>query len=369
MLFPYKYIIHEIEKFQKYSDFLFLEVWYDAKKPFSSAVLSKLPELKSIYERLHNEDSEGARFFNSHVEEIYNEFKKLKPIDRNKLKNWYKINNSIYSLCENRNLKPINYKTLIKKYPVLGVKIKSFYTKLYGKESPFNLAAFGDLSKIIDNHYKKFVEINDEEICPFCGIKEIKGVHHSKREAYDHFIPKSKYPFSSINFKNLAPMCNDCNSSYKLTKEPLMHIDPITKKVNNIRRKSFYAYSYKKINLETSISLTSVDIANLSANDIAINVKAIDPVSYIDRIEGWKEVYGIDERYKAKVLSKRGANKWYNELQETINLQKLSGDDNKNILDLYDMKIKEANADLLDNANFIKKAFLEECRNKKLFLK
>lgn len=369
MLFPFKYINHEIEKFQKYSDFLFLEVWLNAKKPFNSLALAKLPELKNIYEKLHNEDSEGARFFNGHIEEIHNEFIKLQSSDRNKLKHWYKINNNISGLCENRNINPINYKTLLKKHPILGAKIKSFYTNLYGKESPFNLVAFGDLRKIIDSHYKKFVEINNEEICPFCGIKEIKGVYHSKREAYDHFMPKSKYPFSSINFKNLAPMCNDCNSSYKLAKEPLMHIDPITKKVNNIRRKSFYAYTYKKINLETSISLKSLDISNLSSDDISINIKTSDSVSYIDRIEGWKEVYGIEERYKARVLSKRGANKWYSELQELVNLQKLTNDNNKNILDLYNMKIKEANADLLDNGNFIKKAFLEECRNKKLFLK
>lgn len=367
MLFAYKFINHEIEKFQRYSDFLFFEVWYKAKIPFSSKSLRKLPELKDIYERLHNEDSEAARFFNGHIEDIYNEFKKLERDDRDKLKKWYKINNDIFALCEIRSLKPLSYKTLIRKYPVLGGKIKSFYTNLYGNKSPFNLIAFGDLSKLIENHYKKFVETNNEEICPFCGLNEIKGPHHSKREAYDHFIPKSKYPFNSINFKNLAPMCNDCNSSYKLTKEPLMHIDPIKKKVNNVRRKSFYAYSTKKINLEIEIDLISLDVTKLSINDFNINVKSSDSIGYTEKIDGWKEVYGIDERYKAKVLSKRGAIKWFNESQELINLQKLKKDKGINKRDLVNMKIIEANADLLDNGNFIKKAFLEECQRKNIF--
>jgi hypothetical protein len=367
MLFPYKYIKHEIEKFQRYSDFLFLEVWCKAKKPFSSKLLAKLPELEAIYEKLHNDDSKSAKFFNSHVEEIYAEFLKLNSNEIEKLKKWYKLNNQINTLCNNKNIYPLDYKKLIKKHPLLGAKIRSFYTSLYGKKSPFNLVAFGNLKKIIKDHYKSFVEINDEEICPFCGLNEIKGKYHSKREAYDHFIPISKYPFNSINFRNLAPMCHDCNSSYKLAKEPLINIDPITKKLNNSRRKSFYNYSSRNINIDTSIELKSNDIHNLEITQIDIHIKTVDTFSHLQQIEGWKEVYGIDERYKARILSKRGAKKWYAELQEISNFRKLTGDPSKTVSDLYKMKIKESSADLLDNGNFIKKAFLEECNRKALF--
>ena len=48
----------------------------------------------------------------------------------------------------------------------------------------------------------------------------MKGTHHSKREAYDHYLPKVLYPFNSINFRNLAPACHECNSTYKLGKDP-----------------------------------------------------------------------------------------------------------------------------------------------------
>lgn len=363
MLFPYKYIKHEVEKFQRYSDFLFFEVWYKAKKPFSSNILSRMPELKLIYERLHNEDSEGAAFFNSHIEGIYEDFRSLSKKDREILKNWYKLNNDINALCQDRSLQPISYDKLIREYPTVGKKIKSFYTSLYGNGSPFNLVAFGDLREIVSKHYFEFMKINDEEICPFCGLSSIKGTNHSTREAYDHFMPKAKYPFTSINFKNLAPMCHDCNSSYKLSKEPLMHIDPIKKKVLNIRRRAFYPYSLKKWSFKTQVQLNNKDIVNLSSDDININFTSINSYSHLDQLESWNETFGIDERYKAKILGKRGANKWYQEFAELENLKKLEPENEATFQRLYEMKMNEINADPLDNGNFIKKAFLEECKN------
>lgn len=44
-------------------------------------------------------------------------------------------------------------------------------------------------------------------ICQPC---DINGVHHTKREAYDHYRPKPLYPFNSVNFRNLAPACHEC---------------------------------------------------------------------------------------------------------------------------------------------------------------
>ena len=56
-------------------------------------------------------------------------------------------------------------------------------------------------------------------------------------------MPKGSYPFISVNFKNLAPMCSECNSSYKLAKDPTKHIDPLHAASGSTRRKSFYSYA------------------------------------------------------------------------------------------------------------------------------
>src|SRR5690606_25360493 len=198
MLFNYTYVTHEIEKFQKYSDFLFLKVWLKARGDFGSEKLAKCPELKDIYEELGNDDGVSATFFNSSIENIYKEFLKLGKSQRKELKRWYIINNKIHSLFINTDKNLISYKTIDLKYPKLSKLLKSFYRKLYGSESPFNLVIFGDLDKIKKDHYEKFIIDNfdgHEGICPFCGINSIKGNDHSKLEAYDHFIPKGAFPF------------------------------------------------------------------------------------------------------------------------------------------------------------------------------
>ena len=51
-------------------------------------------------------------------------------------------------------------------------------------------------------------------ICPYCGLDYFQPVG-TKRNALDHLMPISKYPFVSADFKNLPPTCHSCNSYYK----------------------------------------------------------------------------------------------------------------------------------------------------------
>lgn len=64
----------------------------------------------------------------------------------------------------------------------------------------------------IKNHYQQIYDALDYKICPFCGVHPM---HQTFREDYDHLAPKSLYPLLSINPRNLAPMCHDCNAKNK----------------------------------------------------------------------------------------------------------------------------------------------------------
>ncbi|MFB2553388.1 HNH endonuclease [Ensifer soli] len=111
----------------------------------------------------------------------------------------------------------------------------------------------------LENHVDRTVQLG---ICPFCGIGSIKRAHFKEREAYDHYLPKSIYPFNSINFRNLAPACHECNSSYKLTK------DPAHSGVG--RRKAFYPYSESSYLIELDMTLQHCDIDELTPGDVEI---------------------------------------------------------------------------------------------------
>ncbi|WP_294314986.1 hypothetical protein [uncultured Chryseobacterium sp.] len=365
MLFTYKYINHEIEKFQHFSDFLFIDVWCNAKGEFNSKKLRGNRELQMIYEEFHYDDGKSATFFNSHIELIYAEFLNINKTSREKLKSWYKINNRI-SFIYRKNIKsPISYDQLSKKHPELTKLLKSFYFKLYGNDSPFILKAFGNLKEIKKSHYKNFIDKNfngHEGICPFCGLSSIKGNDHSKLEAYDHFISKGNYPFNSINFKNLAPMCHECNSSYKLEKEPLFNIDSIVK-TNKIKRKAFYPYEKKTWNIEVDITLNN-NISQIKVEDIDLNIKT---TFRQEELESWKEVYSIEERYKAKIVAEHYGLHWYKKIEEGFNNAKKKMNPHLTKEEWYDFNINECNISEIADLNFIKKPFLEECKRKALF--
>src|SRR4051794_17195037 len=112
MLFPYKYVEdHEIEKFQKYSNFLFLKVWSRARAntSFDSTKLDQFLELKTIYESFHylNDPKSWGYQFNYRIETIYSEFSKLSKSQKKEMRRYYKINNNINGLFRNTNKSPI----------------------------------------------------------------------------------------------------------------------------------------------------------------------------------------------------------------------------------------------------------------------
>lgn len=53
-----------------------------------------------------------------------------------------------------------------------------------------------------------FKKENSIEICPYCDIDTTISISNNEVE---HFLPKSKFPFLSMNAYNLIPSCHACN--------------------------------------------------------------------------------------------------------------------------------------------------------------
>ncbi len=208
----------------------------------------------------------------------------------------------------------------------------------------------------IDAHYDAFVTENDEGKCPYCGYGDIKSQHRSKREAYDHFLPKGTYPFNSVNFRNLAPMCHDCNSSYKLQKDPVRHIDPLHNAKIATRRRAFYSYATAAPGISIDVALTTTDLANISQADITLTITS---PGRAEEVESWKDVFGIDERYKDKFCAKNDGKAWLQQIVEECANSQL----NLTSADLLNMVFRSAERAPYDSANFLKKPFLIACKN------
>lgn len=156
--------------------------------------------------------------------------------------------------------------------------------------------------------------------CPFCGIIDVKGIYHSKREAYDHFLPKGIYPFNSINFYNLAPACHECNSSYKLAQNPLYNTKNPLLAATGGRRKSFYPYQTTQYKIQLAITLTCQDWTQIQPDDIQLKT---EPDALREELDTWLDLYGIEERYKAKCCAENDGKYWIGKvLDECQNYEK-----------------------------------------------
>lgn len=86
------------------------------------------------------------------------------------------------------------------------------------------IAKYGDNNSTLYDHWLEFKKVNGS-VCCFCGIQEyeeqLPNTARSKwRPAYDHYLPKDKYPLAAVNFQNLIPCCYQCNSKAKGSIDP-----------------------------------------------------------------------------------------------------------------------------------------------------
>lgn len=347
MLFTYTYVPHQMERMQEFIDFIFNDVW--CKAPGSSAFDLNLfdanAELREVMEAFYYSDAQGADFFYGHVERIYGLFSALTAVQITQFQLWYQGNNDLEKLCANDpSVHLARYADIAVNHEDLAALLGTFFKGLYS-QSLLNLAALRAKIGDIDDHYQTFVQANKAGKCPFCGIGDIKGEHHSKREAYDHYLPKVLYPFNSINFRNLAPACHECNSTYKLQKDPVHNLAG--------RRKAFYPFAAAVPTIDIQVTLPHADIENLKPSDIQMQ---FGPSAVAEEIETWKDMYGIEERYKAKLSRDNDSRYW---LEQVLMECEAYG---KQPADILAMRARQALCHPYADCNFLKKPFLEECQ-------
>lgn len=347
MLFPYTYVPHNMEKMQTFIDFIFYAVWCQApsKGTYRLELFASNPELLEVMTAFHYDDSKGAEFFAGHVQRVYALFAPLSACQVEQLRLWYRANNDLERVCANDpTISLKRYADFPAELKELRDQLASFFKGLYS-QSLLDLAALRAKIGDIDNHYQTFVSTNKAGKCPFCGIGDIKGEHHSKREAYDHYLPKVLYPFNSINFRNLAPACHECNSTYKLMKDPAHN--PAG------RRKAFNPYAPAGYNVQIQITLLHADIDVMVPADITMQ---FGPAALTQELDTWKDVYGIEERYKAKLCGENDGKYWLTQVLDECQAY------GKQPADILAMRVQQAQRRPYADSNFLRKPFLQACQ-------
>lgn len=355
MLFPYTYVPHQMEQMQEFIDFIFYEVW--CKAPiglvFHSDLFEGNPDLKEVMVEFgfSTQAAERGRAFYKDVKAIYELFALLSPQEIDQFKQWYQGNNDLEKVCANDPAAHLaRYADIAANHKDLADPLGMFFKDLYS-QSLLDLAALRAKIGKIDDHYHTFMQSNKAGKCPFCGINDMKGTHHSKREAYDHYLPKALYPFNSINFRNLVPACHECNSTYKLSKDPAHDS-------NGRRKKAFYPFAAATQTIDIQVVLQHSDIANLKPTDVQLQ---FGPAAITEEIDTWNGVYGIEERYKAKVCGENDGKYW---LEQVLQEWKDGGHDPVEFLTTLSRQVQSRP---YADCNFLKKPFLEACQRVGLF--
>ncbi len=269
------------------------------------------------------------------------------------MKWWYICNNNIERLCNNEfECYATRYSDIEKKFPSIAADTRKFFTGLYD----FDAAALKQKVGNIDDHYKTFVETNKAGKCPFCGISDLVGEYQSKREAYDHYLPKALYPFNSINFHNLVPACHHCNSSYKSSKDPAFTPKDPARAVR--RRAVFYPYTDKPYAIQLQMELRHTNIESLTPADVSLH---FGPADLEEKLNTWKDVYGIEERYKAKLCGDNDGKYW---LTQVLDEWREDGRSPQNFLTTL---ARQARTSPYADCNFLRKPFLDACEQIGLF--
>lgn len=297
MLIAYTKIDHSIFKFQDVIVYLVEEVFCKADKQKCYTRIETNEILKLLYNNTRTD------WFKKNVELIYTECKNLNIKQKQLILEVFKNNNEIEHLCNDpKSLIPISsiedpIRTLITDF------FKKFYDKILDWKDIQN--EFGTKKEYYDD-----LLWNNEEIknCPCCGYGILKNIYEKGHSSYDHYLPKKHYPFSSLNFNNLFPLCNECNSDYKGEKPILSY-----------HKRIFYPFNDNHPSIDFEINVDPQCLVKFigkrerfEKTDIRIN--AICDEKYDEEIESWDKIFEVKKRFFGQIAI--NGKSWLDDVRE-----------------------------------------------------
>ncbi|TCK92561.1 hypothetical protein EDC19_1705 [Natranaerovirga hydrolytica] len=266
----------------------------------------------------------------SDFEEFKGKFELSQPEEKEKLADAFSKNIQVENVC-NMTVDPVSYEDLLNGSSEEFVRCISALKTIQGYLYDNLLKLKGLVEEVgtLKNYYEKFYDESIEYVCPFCGIGPMLTSKDQFREAFDHYLPRSKYPFVSLLRKNLFPICHTCNSTYKGDKNPRDH------------GKVFYPFMRDDNDCEPVFTIRTGVIENLE----------IASQHFQGEIETWNEVFAIKDRIKN--FAEVNLSGWMSNVSEAVGIYNIDLETAKNA------EIERCKSNKMQDHKFIKKAVLE----------
>lgn len=264
--------------YSKSSNGMLIDFEDDVKSMFLFILSDKRWGKEIDFKRSWNSEKINGLF-----KDFWHKYSKLNNNVKREIFDSFFTNRKIESICKGK-IKPISYSDISD--PIMSL-LKEIDTYLY--ESALML----DKLKFSKKEYYDGVvsqTSNHFYVCPFCGIEKIESEHSDIRDDFDHYLVRSKYPFTSINRFNLVPMCKKCNQNYKKRKD-------IT--------------DYTQVFFPFDIQVMSYEI-DFDGSKVGIN----SPVNRTE-IFSWNEIFKVLDR-SLRQIEQFGAVWFENDIQDII---------------------------------------------------
>ncbi|MDQ2087910.1 hypothetical protein RBH29_15885 [Herbivorax sp. ANBcel31] len=282
-------------------------MWYFYTK-FNSEKLNNLIEqvnglFRKIFERKEYEYPDWMEQIK--LKENFQKFKQYYEMssekEKTKLNLSFNNNIQIEKICKNE-IRPITYDELLthasNDFKNCIKILKSIQEYLY--ENLLKLKGFEETAGTLKKYYEMFYKETIKYVCPFCGLDNMLNSKDLYREAFDHYLPKSKYPFVSFLRENIFPICNTCNSRYKGDKDPKDY------------GKSFYPFASELNDCELSFEIIAGEIVKTD----------IDSKHFLEEIESWNRMFDIKDRINN--FAEVNLNGWVSNVQEVMKIYKVN---------------------------------------------
>jgi hypothetical protein len=298
MIYAYKYLTHRIENFHANIAHFFEQLFANDLAVYDENVLIQAGFIPIV--------NRSRVSLKQNLEAITLAYHGLLPNEKLVVQQAFQLNRNVQNLCNDPTALPVKFDALPNGIRVL---LKDFLTMLW-ENFPQNALLEGSCGTV-QEHFNSFVASTHQQalICPFCGLNKLKTSESINRDAYDHYIPKAFYPFISINFQNLFPICHECNSDEKKATDTLYN--------GAARRQVFYPFDTTYLPNQLSISVTPTEAYNpINFKTLLYDINWAYTISLAGnadpRLISWDEIFHIKRRYTENVL--RYQTEWYDEL-------------------------------------------------------
>lgn len=288
MLYTYIDIDHPIKQLQDNICYYFERLFDVEPVPYDINIV-----LQADFITLINSSNK----FKDYLKDIAEKYIALPNGEKDIVKKAYSNHLNIENLCNDTTIEVLKYTEIVNED--FRKLLKEFLTWLWDDYDSLP-KSLRDEYKDVQDHFNEFKKVQKGKVCPFCGVSSLKPkTDRKRRNAYDHYIPKAKYPFVSINFKNLFPACHECNSDEKKEYD--------TPLKNSIRQRVIFPFDNAYTIDELTISIApeeKFNAVNLGTllSDIDWNISFTLATGSIDVYDVWDDIFKIKTRYKEYIL-------------------------------------------------------------------